>query len=102
MSQWFLALIASPSDTLNPLPVLEQGFKNTTLVKAGVSSQSRQAFVLLHSSKKGEGGRTEFPEFLDGKWRFLFCGSVDRPRGSWGWNVQLSFLSMFLAGDSCG
>ena len=49
MSQWLLALIASPSDTINPLPVLEQGFKNTTLVKAGVSSQSRQAFVLLHS-----------------------------------------------------
>ena len=83
MSQWLLALIASPSDTINPLPVLEQGFKNTTLVKAGESSQSRQAFVLLHSLKKGGRG-AELPEFLDGKWWFLYCRSADRPRGSWG------------------
>ena len=83
MSQWLLELIASPLDTINPLRVLEQGFKNTTLVKAGVSSQSRQAFVLLHSYKKGVGG-AEFPEFLDGKWWFLYRRSADGPRGSWG------------------
>ena len=83
MSQWLLELIASPLDTINPLPVLEQGFKNTTLVKAGASSQSRQAFVLLHSYKKGGEG-AEFPEFLDGKWWFLYRRSADGPRGSWG------------------
>ena len=89
MSQWLLELIASPLDTINPLRVLEQGFKNTTLVKAGVSSQSRQAFVLLHSYKKrGGGGRV--PRIS--RWEMVVSLPQECRRASWFLGVKLATL----------